>query len=224
MYPFKTKMISLVFAGLCMTYAWGADSAYCKKYAEEAVGQYYLAKYHHIPGINPPAWQMNYEAHKKWCELPMIPRALAEIETHNRKKYIDDFFQKQNHGNQSQYKVKKKILPDGSVEIYYNDGTIKMITDKGIFIKYSDGHIIKKIDSGFTMYMNVQPATMPREPATLQENIWLSHHAKTLLEIIQAQVQDRETFEDYIRYEDNNLSLFKKIEKRSLTIKYLASP
>jgi len=136
----------------------------------------------------------------------------------------DDFFQKQNHGNQSQCEVKKKILPDGSVEIYYNDGTIKMITDKGIFIKYSDGHIIKKIDSGFTMYMNVQPATMPREPATLQENIWLSHHAKTLLEIIQAQVQDRETFEDYIRYEDNNLSLFKKIEKRSLTIKYLASP
>jgi hypothetical protein len=216
-------MMFLVFASLCATYAWGADSAYCKKYAEEAVGQYYLAKYHHIPGINPPAWQMDYEAHKKWCELPMIPRALAEIETYNRKKYIDDFFQKQNLENQSQCEVKKKILPDGSVEIYYNDGTIKTITDKGIFIKYPDGHI-KNIHSGFSVYMNVQPAAMPKEPATPEENRWLLSHAEKLLDVIQTQVQDREIFENYIRYEDDNLSVFEKIEKRSLTIKYLASP
>ncbi len=220
----KKNIVKLILlTGLCATYIWGAGSTFCKKYAEEAVGQFYLAKYHHMPGIHPPVWQDDYEAHKKWCELPIIPRIAAENETRKRKIYIDNFFQRSRTGDQSHCLVHKNILPDGSVEIHYSDGVIKTITDRGISIKYPDGRIVRP-NGGIQIYTNVQRATMPKEPATLQEKNWLLFHASKLLEVIKAQVQDEQVFQNYINFEDANLSIFEQIEKRSQTIKYLAVP
>lgn len=226
MYLLERKIMivkSILFTGLCMTYVWGANSAYCKKYAEEAVGQCYLAQYLHIPHLYPPAWQMYYDAHKKWCELPFTSRQMAKNEIQKRKQLIDVYYQKINPVAQLECIIHKQILSNGAVETKYCDGRIKTKSRFGTLIKYPDGHT-EETKTYVTYKTNVMEAHLPKEPQNDAVKMWINVHAQKLLDIIKFGIQDEEAFKAYQNYEDSNLSIFQKMEKRTQTLEYFMTP
>jgi len=191
---------------LSISSAFGAGSLFCKQYAQRAVGQFYIAKFHKMPNINPPAWQGNYEAHKKWCELPFISEEMAKNEIEEREQYINQNNSKKN----TSCNIKKIIFPDGKVKIKFPNG--KVID-----------HTIKK-RTNIILYSSVPVANMPQKPSNPKADFWLNSHAKILLNIIRMQVDNEEAFHNYMKFEGDELSVFKKIDSRSETINYLVSP
>lgn len=208
---YKWIIYTILITSLSTSFAMGADSMFCKKYAQRAVGQFYIAKFHKMPNIIPPAWQENYEAHKKWCELPVISENMARNETRKRANHIKKNYKQKNCN------AKRTILPNGKVKIKYPNGKVKEHSLK----KYAN----IDINNSRVLYKtNVPFANMPEQPSTPQENIWLHIHAEVLLDIIRTQVDDEGAFQNYTEFEGDDLSIFKKIDSRSQVINYLISP
>ena len=113
----------------------------------------------------------------------------------------------------------RSILPDGTVEIRYPDGTIKRLSTGGITIISPNGQTKKYY------YYQVQPDTPPSLPSDAQTFTWLEAHNENLLVIIRSLVSNDQTaIDNYLQYEGTSSNLYEKINKRTQTIDYLLSP
>ena len=113
----------------------------------------------------------------------------------------------------------RTILPDGTVEIRYPDGTIKRLSKSGITIISPNGQTKKY------QFYQVQPDTPPSLPSDAQTFTWLEAHNENLLVIIRSLVSNDQTaIDNYLQYEGTSSNLYEKINKRTQTIDYLLSP
>ena len=113
----------------------------------------------------------------------------------------------------------RTILPDGTVEIRYPDGTIKRLSKGGITIISPNGQTKKY------QFYQVQPDTPPSLPSDAQTFTWLEAHNENLLVIIRSLVSNDQTaIDNYLQYEGTSSNLYEKINKRTQTIDYLLSP
>lgn len=109
----------------------------------------------------------------------------------------------------------RTILPDGTVEIRYPDGTIKQLSKGGATIISPNGQIKK-------YYHQVQPPSLPSDQQTVT---WLEGLNEDLLGIIRSLVSNDQTaLDNYLQYEGAGSNLYEKIDKRTQTIDYLLSP
>jgi len=119
--------------------------------------------------------------------------------------------------------IKRTILADGSVQLSYPDGKIITKSNSGTVIIYPNGQTEKKVK--IIPYSHVPFSTLPEEPATLAEKMWINKHANNLLNIIRTQIDNQETLNSYTALEEKDkLSMFNKIDRRSKIINYLLSP
>lgn len=113
----------------------------------------------------------------------------------------------------------RTILPDGTVEIRYPDGTIKRLSKSSTTIISPNGQTRKY------QYYQVQPDTPPSLPSDAQTFTWLEAHNENLLVIIRSLVSNDQTaIDNYLQYEGTSSNLYEKINKRTQTIDYLLSP
>jgi len=71
----------------------GGKQQFCNHYADKAVSQYNLGKQHNLPGIAPPLWSNDRNAHFTWCMI--VPEKMANSETAKRQAYLDQYIPKQ---------------------------------------------------------------------------------------------------------------------------------
>jgi hypothetical protein len=120
---------------------------------------------------------------------------------------------------QSSGTAQRTILPDGTVEIRYPDGTIKQLSTGGVTIISPNGQKKKY------QFLQVQPDTPPSLPGDEMTVTWLEAHNNSLLDIIRSLVSNSQTaIDNYIQYEGTSSNLYEKINKRTQTIDYLLSP
>lgn len=122
--------------------------------------------------------------------------------------------------------VKKTVKPDGTIEIYYADGTVMGIIsqDERYYINPATG------DTSFTtlLYSDVQSAHQPADPpglaanspATVNEewltnlNAWMEYLGYQLLNRINLYLEE-EAFKNYQKFEESNSStIYEKVNIR----------
>ena len=85
--------VSLLILAFPLSALSGDKQQFCNSYADKAVSQYNLGKQHNLPGIVPPAWSSDRNAHFFWCM--MVPENMADSETAKRQAYLDQHVPKQ---------------------------------------------------------------------------------------------------------------------------------
>ena len=86
----STSLLILAFPLSALS---GDKQQFCNSYADKAVSQYNIGKQHNLPGIVPPAWSNDRNAHFMWCM--MVPENMADSEAAKRKAYLDQHVPKQ---------------------------------------------------------------------------------------------------------------------------------
>jgi hypothetical protein len=69
------------------------NQQFCTSYADNAVRQYDLGKQYQLPGIVPPAWSNDRNAHFAWCMV--TPENIVNNESAKRQSYLDQHLPKQ---------------------------------------------------------------------------------------------------------------------------------
>lgn len=112
--------------------------------------------------------------------------------------------------------VRRVILPDGTVELQYADGSKK---------QHKNGHWKFFCPDGTPINTHViKSHIMPTFPPTLpdQEILdWLEYHNERLLGIIGTIVNDDKMIENYLNAEPDDLTIYQHVRTRSDTINYL---
>lgn len=79
---------------LTATVGFGMDiQQFCNSYADNAVKQYDLGKQYKLPGIVPPVWSNDRDAHYAWCMA--TPENIVKNGTAKRQAYLDRHLPKQ---------------------------------------------------------------------------------------------------------------------------------
>ncbi len=114
--------------------------------------------------------------------------------------------------------VSRTILPDGSVELRYPDGTIRKLFAGGQTITRPDG------TSSTMLYQNAQPPTPPTAPPDASHANWLDAEDQRLLDIMRTLVgNDEPSIQNYLERE-GDLSVYQRIEARTEAVGWLVSP
>lgn len=114
--------------------------------------------------------------------------------------------------------VSRTILPDGSVELRYPDGTIRKLFAGGQTITRPDG------TSSTMLYQNAQPPTPPTAPPDASHASWLDAEDQRLLDIMRSLVgNDEPSIQNYLERE-GDLSVYQRIEARTEAVGWLVSP
>jgi hypothetical protein len=121
-------------------------------------------------------------------------------------------------GNEEIHVVKREILSNGNVRIYYSDGS---------YVERFDGGYDKVNADGARQsyrFSTAAPAAFPVDPPDANEQIWLDEHRKNLLNIIQALVADPNLVQQFVDQVDTSDNIYESISIRSKTINLLVSP
>ncbi len=115
--------------------------------------------------------------------------------------------------------TKRTILPDGSVELQYPDGSKKRLFDGGMEITAPDG------TKQTLLFLQAQPDTPPNLPGEPIITQWMNGHAESLLEMIRKLVGNNDqAIAHYLQREaDEPRTLYQKIQLRMICIDRLTS-
>jgi hypothetical protein len=115
--------------------------------------------------------------------------------------------------------VERRILPDGSVELRYPDGTVRKLFGGGETITRPDG------TSSTIVYQHAQPATPPTAPPDAAHAGWLDAENERLLNIVRTLVGDDEvSIQNYLEREGTELTVYEQIDARTEAVDWLVRP
>ena len=115
--------------------------------------------------------------------------------------------------------VDRRILPDGSVELHYPDGTIRKLFGGGETITRPDG------TSSTMLYQNAQPATPPTAPPDSAHASWLETENARLLDIMRTLVDhDEPSIQNYLQREGADRTVYEQIDARTQAVGWLVRP
>jgi hypothetical protein len=115
--------------------------------------------------------------------------------------------------------VTRKILPDGSVELHYPDGTIRHRFGGGETVTRPDG------TSSTMLFQNAQPPTPPTAPPDASHANWLDAENARLLDIMRTLVgNDEASIQNYLEREGTGRTVYEQIEGRTRAVAWLVSP
>jgi hypothetical protein len=110
--------------------------------------------------------------------------------------------------------TQRRLLPDGTAEIVYADGTVKKVF-KGGYTITRPGQAPQTF-----LYQQAQPPTPPSLPAATQP--WLAWHNESLLGIIRGLAGDEAAVATYLEQEQSDgLSLYDQIARRTTAIGWM---
>jgi hypothetical protein len=115
--------------------------------------------------------------------------------------------------------VDRRVLPDGSVELRYPDGTIRH--------RFAGGETITRPDgtSSTMLFQNAQPPTPPTAPPDPAHANWLEAENERLLNIIGTLVgHDDQSIQNYLEREGQDRTVYERIEARTEAVGWLVSP
>ena len=115
--------------------------------------------------------------------------------------------------------VNRKILPDGSVELHYPDGTIRH--------RFAGGETVTKPDgtTSTMLFQNAQPPTPPTAPPDANHAQWLDAENARLLDIMRTLVgNDEASIQNYLEREGSGRTVYEQIEARTGAVAWLVSP
>jgi hypothetical protein len=114
--------------------------------------------------------------------------------------------------------VSRKVLPDGSVELRYSDGTIRRLFAGGQEITRPDG------TTSTMLYQNAQPPTPPTAPPDPTHASWLEAQNERLLGVIRTLVgNDEPSVQNYLEREGDR-TVYQRIEARTEAVGWLVGP
>jgi hypothetical protein len=115
--------------------------------------------------------------------------------------------------------VERRILPDGSVELHYPDGTVRKLFGGGETITRPDG------TSSTMLYQNAQPATPPTAPPDSAHANWLAAKNERLLDIMRTLVgHDEPSIQNYLEREGADRTVYEQIDARMQAVGWLVRP
>jgi hypothetical protein len=115
--------------------------------------------------------------------------------------------------------VDRRILPDGSVELHYPDGTIRKLFGGGETITRPDGTV------STMLYQNAQPATPPTAPPDSAHANWLDAENERLLGIMRTLVgNDEPSIQNYLEREGADRTVYERIDARTQAVDWLVRP
>jgi hypothetical protein len=115
--------------------------------------------------------------------------------------------------------VERRILPDGSVELHYPDGTIRKLFGGGETITRPDG------TSSTMLYQHAQPPTPPTAPPDSAHASWLETENARLLDIMRTLVgNDEPSIQNYLEREGADRTVYERIDARTQAVGWLVSP
>lgn len=115
--------------------------------------------------------------------------------------------------------VDRRILPDGSIELRYPDGTIRH--------RFSGGETITRPDgtTSTLLFQNAQPPTPPAAPPDTSHANWLDAENQRLLDILRILVDhDEPSIQNYLEREGTDRTVYQRIEARTRAIAWLVGP
>jgi hypothetical protein len=115
--------------------------------------------------------------------------------------------------------IDRRVLPDGSVELHYPDGTIRR--------RFAGGETITRPDgtSSTMLFQNAQPPTPPTAPPDPAHANWLDAENERLLGIIGTLVgHDEQSIQNYLEREGAGRTVYERIEARTQAVGWLVSP
>jgi hypothetical protein len=115
--------------------------------------------------------------------------------------------------------VERRILPDGSVQLRYPDGTVRTLFGGGETITRPDG------TSSTLLYQNAQPATPPTAPPDAAHAGWLDAENARLLDIMRTLVgDDEQSIQNYLTREGTERTVYEQIDARTKAVGWLVRP
>jgi hypothetical protein len=115
--------------------------------------------------------------------------------------------------------VSRKILPDGSVELRYPDGTVRHRFGGGETVTRPDG------TTSTMLFQNAQPPTPPTAPPDAGHADWLEAENSRLLDIMRTLVGNDETsVQNYLEREGPGRTVYEQIEARTGAVAWLVNP
>jgi hypothetical protein len=115
--------------------------------------------------------------------------------------------------------VTRKILPDGSVELHYPDGTIRH--------RFAGGETVTRPDgtTSTMLFQNAQPPTPPTAPPDASHANWLEAENARLLDIMRTLVgNDEASIQHYLEREGSGHTVYEQIEGRTGAVAWLVNP
>jgi hypothetical protein len=114
--------------------------------------------------------------------------------------------------------VSRTILPDGSVELRYPDGTIRH--------RFAGGETVTRPDgtTSTMLFQNAQPPTPPTAPPDAGHANWLDAENARLLDIMRTLVgNDEASIQNYLEREGGH-TVYEQIEARTGAVAWLVNP
>ena len=114
--------------------------------------------------------------------------------------------------------VERRILPDGSVELRYPDGTVRELFGGGERVTRPDG------TESTMLFQNAQPPTPPAAPPDSAHAGWLGANSEHLLDIMRILVgNDEQSIQNYLDREGDG-TVYQQIDARTQAIDWLVGP
>lgn len=113
----------------------------------------------------------------------------------------------------------RRVLDDGSIELRYPDGTIRIRTTGGETVIHPDG------TRQVFQFQNAQPPTPPSVPPNAAHAAWVSAELDSLLNVIRTLVgNDQPSIDHFLAQEGAGLSPYRRINQRTRAIDMLVRP
>ena len=115
--------------------------------------------------------------------------------------------------------VGRRVLSDGSIELRYGDGTVRIRTGSGETVINPDG------TRQVYQFQNAQPPTPPSAPPDAAHAAWVDGELASQLNVIQQLVGfDQQSIDHYLAQEGAGLSPYQRITQRTRAIDMLVRP